>query len=154
MQTGLLHTHSLLRWLIMGLLFWLLYRGFTQRRAGGAFTEGDRKAALFLLIFTHLQLVIGAIQWFTGAWGIRMLDQMTMGDAMHSRIHRFFLVEHSVGMLIAIVLITVGYSRSKRASGDAAKWNALYWPLVFALVVLLATIPWPLREVGAGRGWF
>ena len=153
MYTGLLHTHSTLRWLIFGLVIYLLVKGFSGRQAGGVFTEGNRKSALFLLIFSHLQLLIGAYEWFTGPWGLKMLDNMAVGDAMKSPIHRFFLVEHPIGMLIAIVLVTVGYSRSKRATTGPEKWNALYWPLLFALVVLLVTIPWPFRMVGEGRAW-
>lgn len=154
MYTGLLHAHSGLRWLIFGLVIYLLVKGFSGRKPGGTFAEGDRKAALMLLVFAHVQAVIGAYQWFTGAWGMRMLDSMTVGDAMKSPTNRFFLVEHTTGMLIAIVLVTVGYSRSKRAADGPSKWNALYWPLLFALVMLLVTIPWPFRAVGAGRGWF
>jgi hypothetical protein len=152
MYTGFLHLHSTLRWVIFGLIIYLLIRGF-QNRAAGKFTEKDRKAALFLLISSHITLVCGIFQWFTGTWGLKMLDQMTMHDAMTSRLHRFFLIEHPVGMLIAITLITVGFGRSKRAIGDSNKWNVLYWPLFFAFVVLLITIPWPFRAVGAGRGW-
>jgi hypothetical protein len=152
MYTGFLHLHSTLRWVILGLIIVLIIKGF-QNRGAGKFTETDRKMSLFLLISCHLTLLIGIYQWFVGAWGIKILDQMTMGQAMASRIHRFFLIEHPVGMLISIALVTVGYARSKRADGDSKKWNALYWPLFFALIVLLVSIPWPFREVGAGRGW-
>lgn len=153
MYTGLLHTHSTLRWLIFGLVIYLLVKGFSGRKAGGVFTAGDQKAALFLLIFTHLQALIGFYEYLTGPYGIKLLDTLSMGEVMKSPTNRFFLVEHVTGMLIAIILITVGYSRSKRATTGPAKWNALYWPLFFALVLLLITIPWPFREVGAGRSW-
>ncbi len=152
MYTGFLHLHSTLRWVIFLLLIILIVKAFSGRK-GGVFSEGDRKMSLFLLISSHITLLVGLFQWFTGPYGIASFQNKAMGEIMSSRIDRFFSVEHPIGMIAAIVLITVGYSRSKRAEGSAAKWNALYWPLFFALIVLLVTIPWPFREVGAGRSW-
>ena len=154
MYQGSIHLHSLLRWAIFILLLVLIYKAFSGRKGQRAFTEADRKMALFLLIFSHIQLVIGLYQWFTGGYGIHIFDSLSFSEVMKNRTFRFFSVEHSTGMIIAIALITIGYSKAKRAVTDAAKWNALYWPLFFALILLLVTIPWPFREVGAGRAWF
>lgn len=154
MYTGSLHLHSLLRWVILALMLILLYKSFMGRRGGKPFTEGDRKMALFLLIFSHIQLIIGTYQWYMGGLGIHVFDGLSFGEVMKNRTFRFFSVEHTTGMLIAITLITTSYMKSKRATTDQGKWAALYWPLFFAFIVLLVTIPWPFREVGMGRAWF
>ena len=55
-------------------------------------------------------------------------------------------------MLIAIVLITIGYSRSKRATDAVAKQRLIGIFYGLGLLLILASIPWPFRIAGAG--WF
>ena len=154
MYTGSLHLHSLLRWVMVGLLIFLTVRSFVGRSDGRAFTAQDRKMVLFLMISAHLQLLIGLYQYFVGAWGIKQFDNLSMGEVMKNATSRFFVVEHLVGMLIAIVLITMANSASKKAVEDKAKWNRLFWLLSIAFVLILVSVPWPFRAVGAGRAWF
>ena len=65
---------------------------------------------------------------------------------------RFFAVEHISMMLIAAVLITIGYSKGKRQAAPA-KYKTLFWFNLIGLVLVLASIPWPFRA-GLGGGWF
>jgi hypothetical protein len=71
-----------------------------------------------------------------------------IGAAMRNPEYRFFVVEHAVGMLIAIVLAHVGRIRSKKAKTDAARFKsaALFYGL--ALLIILASIPWPGMPAG------
>jgi hypothetical protein len=57
-------------------------------------------------------------------------------------------------MLIAIILIHIGKMQSKRNITDRAKHKRTFIFYLVALLVILASIPWPFREVGADRGWF
>ena len=77
---------------------------------------------------------------------------MLSAEAMSDRLLRFFTVEHLVGMLIAITLITIGYSRAKRHSTDLKKFRATFWFYLIGLIVILLSIPWPFQ--GYGTGWF
>jgi hypothetical protein len=62
-------------------------------------------------------------------------------------------MEHLVGMLLAIVAITIGHSKSKKGVDAAAKFKAIKVWYVLAFILVLAFIPWPFRtELGAG--WF
>ena len=63
-------------------------------------------------------------------------------------------MEHSLLMLIAIVVAHIGRSRTKKAATDSAKFKqaALFFGL--ALLLILAAIPWPFLAAGNGRGWF
>ena len=67
---------------------------------------------------------------------------------------RFRALEHPLGMIIAILLITIGYGKIKRADTDAAKFRALKIFYGLALLLILISIPWPFREGMAGYGWF
>ena len=73
---------------------------------------------------------------------------------MKNALLRFFAVEHLIGMLIAIILIHVGYSYSKKNIPDSVKHKRTLVFFGLALLVILISIPWPFRLVGSGRAWF
>jgi NADH:ubiquinone oxidoreductase subunit 2 (subunit N) len=110
------------------------------------FTPGDKKIALFTLISTHLQLVIGAVLYFLSPY------VQFSGHVMSDNILRFYTVEHISMMLIAIALITVGYSTSKRAEDSETKFKKLAIWFTIGLIIILVAIPWPFRIPVAGWG--
>jgi len=57
-------------------------------------------------------------------------------------------------MLIAIVLVHIGRSYAKKNISDRQKHRKTVLFYVIALIIMLAVIPWPFREIGQGRGWF
>jgi len=65
---------------------------------------------------------------------------------------RYWVVEHFTGMLIAIALITIGRGVAKKGIPDAAKFRRAFWLFLLALIIILATVPWPFRG-GVGRPW-
>lgn len=133
--------------LLLVVTLFRVYAGWLSKKS---FTPADRKLSLFTLIATHIQLVLGIVLYLMSDW-VRLDD---MGEAMKDRILRFFTVEHSLMMLIAIALITIGHSKAKKASGEK-KFRTLAIFFTIALVIILAAIPWPVREgIGTGRGWF
>ncbi len=131
--------HSLLRWVILILLIYTLIKVFTGKSG---------KEARYLTIVSHIMLLIGLAQWFLGDWGLKLIQENGMGAVMKASAQRFFVIEHTLTMIIAIVLITMGgvFIRKGKAS---AKW--LY---VAALVLILSRIPWPFMADGIARGWF
>jgi cytochrome bd-type quinol oxidase subunit 1 len=154
MYMGINHLHSTLRWVILVLLVLLLIRAFAGRSGKRAFLPEDRKMTLWLTIATHLQLLIGLFQYFVGNWGVKLFDNMSMGEVMKNKMARFFSVEHFVGMLLVVILITIASAFSKKEMADQAKWSRLFNLYVIAFLLILALVPWPFREVGIGRGWF
>ena len=152
MYTGLLSLHSYLRWVILILELVVLYKSFTGMTGGRAFTAGDRKAGLFLMISAHTQLLVGIYLYFAGPWGVATIQNLGFGAVMKDSVARFYAVEHIFGMLVAIVLITIGRGVSKKAIPDAAKHRRSFWLFLVALVIILATIPWPFRA-GIARPW-
>jgi Na+-driven multidrug efflux pump len=152
MYNGLLHLHSVLRWVILILLLVALFKSFADRNK--AFTPGHRKTGLFLMITADIMFVVGLYQWFTGPWGLKSIQANGMGNVMKNASLRFFAVEHLLGMLIAISLIHVGYNYSKKDIPDAMKHKRVILFYGLALLIILISIPWPFRTVGAGRTWF
>jgi hypothetical protein len=151
MITGLNHLHGTLRWVVLILLLVAAVRAIVGLRSGAAFTDGHRKLGLFTMIALHLQLVLGLALYIHGPNGLALFDQP---DVMSNARLRFFAVEHITGMIVAIVFGTLGYSLSKRASGDAARFRAQALWFSLALLLILALIPWPFRAGFEAYGWF
>lgn len=148
MYTALLHTHSLLRYIILLLLLTSIFRSFSGWFGKKQFTEGARKLNLFTLISAHLQLLVGLGVYFMSA----EVQFENLSNA--TKEVRFFTMEHITLMIIAIALITVGYSSSKKATTDEAKYKRAAIFFLSALVVILIAIPWPFDLwSGVIRGW-
>lgn len=152
LYTGLLHAHSFGRWLVLLLLLIAIFRSLTA--GNRPYTKGDARTGLFLTIFSDLQLLIGIYLWYAGNWGLQNIQNSGMGEVMRDRYTRFFAVEHLVGMLIAIILIHIGKAQGKKAIPDRVKHRRTVIFYAIALLIILLSIPWPFREVGANRGWF
>ena len=59
---------------------------------------------------------------------------------MKNAVARYWLVEHIGMMLVAVVLITIGRSTSKRLSEHTAKHKRLFILNVIALLVIIIAI--------------
>jgi len=142
METGMLHLHNILRWIILLLLLVCLFQAISKSTA-------VRKTSLWLLISAHLMLVIGLYQLIAGRFGI--MKGLPAGvELMKDKFYRFFWIEHPVLMILAIILITVARGKAKNLN-----YKSVTWLLIIALLAILVAVPWPFREiVGEGRTWF
>ncbi|MGV3558349.1 cytochrome B [Larkinella arboricola] len=147
----LLHAHSGLRWIVLILLLAAIVTAFRKWQAHDEYTPGDNKLYLFALIATHTQFLIGLILYFISP-KVPLGTGVDFGSIMRESIYRFYTVEHIAGMLIAVVLITIGRSKSRRLSGPIQKHRTVFVFFGLGLLVILASIPWPSRIPGAG--WF
>lgn len=139
MYKGLLDLHSLLRWIILILLLVNIIRNFA--RLHQPFNNGDKKSGLFLMIVAHLTLLLGLVQLF---W--HWVPNVPAGvNIMKDHYWRFYLIEHPIGMIVAIVLITIGKGVAKKDISDYKKHKKAATLFLLALIIILATIPWPFR---------
>lgn len=152
MFKGMLHLHSVLRWVILILLLVAIYKSFADRSK--PFTSGHKKLGLYLMICADLLLLVGLYQWFVGDWGLKSIQSNGFGVVMKNAGLRFYAIEHTTGMLIAIILIHLGYSYGKKPVPDSQKHKRILLYFGLALLIILISIPWPFRAVGAGRHWF
>ncbi len=153
MQTGLIHLHNLLRWVILVLLLLTIINSFSGWQNKKVFTPGDKKLWLFTMITAHITLLIGLYQWLFGRYGMMVTSLPEGTTVMKDKFYRFFWVEHPTGMILAIVLITLGRGMAKKTVSDEIKFKKAFWYFLLALIVILATVPWPFREI-VGRPWF
>lgn len=140
--TILVKAHSGLRWVVLLLLVAALITALRKWQGRANYSAADNRLYLFALISVHIQLVLGLILYF--------ISPKVDFDQISNSLTRFYTIEHTVGMLLAIVLITVGRSRSRRMSGDASKHRTVAIFYGIGLLLILVSIPWPFRNLGAG----
>ncbi len=140
MYIGLKHTHSGLAYILLAGLMIAVALVIVSATAKKPFTDRVRKFALIGLILSHLQLVIGLILYFVSPAGLSSLS----GEAMKDAALRFNTVEHPLTMIIAIILVTIGYSRSKRGQSDSSKYRSVIIFYLLGLFLMLLRIPWSI----------
>jgi len=138
--------HSALRWVVLALLVVTLVKAWQNRQS--SFTAGQAK--LGNMISMHIQLLLGLALYMMKGWA-SMLGQP---GVMESTVMRFFTVEHLVGMLLAILFGMLGHSLTKRAASDDIKHQRQLRYFGIALLLIVASIPWPFRPGFEAYGWF
>jgi uncharacterized membrane protein YtjA (UPF0391 family) len=154
METGLLHLHNLLRWIIVILLLLSIVKAYTGWKGKKSFSAGDAKIWLFTMIASHITLLLGLYQWLMGRYGILTFEIPEGSSRMKDPFIRFFQVEHPVSMLLAILFITLGRGMAKKNLNDTLKYRQAFVYFFVALLLLLAAVPWPFRGEIIGRPLF
>lgn len=132
--------HSGWAYLALLLLLFAIINSWLGMTSKKEFSPKDRKIALFGLIATHIQLVVGLILYFVSDLGFKQLS----GAAMKIADLRLTVVEHPLINIIAIVLITIGWSRHKKATSNEAKFKSIALFYSIGLALILIRIPWHL----------
>ncbi|HSM46984.1 MAG TPA: hypothetical protein VK872_04155 [Draconibacterium sp.] len=141
MHTGLLHTHNLFRWLVLIVIVLAVVFAFIGWFKKRDWTKKDNITGLFLTIFMDIQFLVGIIL-YAFVSPLTKAAFSDFGAAMKNSALRFYAVEHILLMIIALVLVHIGRSKSKKAVAPWKKHRvaAIYYGI--ALVLILAAIPW------------
>ncbi|SDX97431.1 hypothetical protein SAMN05444411_11324 [Lutibacter oricola] len=107
------------------------------------FTAKDLRISLFALIASHIQLLIGFVAYYFSSFYTAMKD-VGMGEVMKNSALRKPLVEHPLMIIIAIALITIGFSKHKKKENSISKFKTIAIFYTIALILILAVIPWNL----------
>jgi hypothetical protein len=153
MQTGLVHLHNTLRWIILILLILSIVKAYTGWKSKSALSDSTKKLWLFTMVATHITLLLGLYQWLAGRYGMLTTSLPEGTSFMKDKFYRFYWLEHPLMMILAIVFITVGRRMAKSAVTDIVKHRKAFLFFLIGLILILAAIPWPFREV-IGRGYF
>ncbi|MFY7945032.1 MAG: hypothetical protein ACOVNZ_10635 [Crocinitomicaceae bacterium] len=144
MNSILTHAHSGLRWVALILLLLAIVNAFTSKE----YDKKHRLINLFAMVSLHTQLLIGLIQYFGTSTKVQFIEGW-----MKNPLLRFYGMEHILLMIIAIALVTIGHSKSKKGTTPEEKFKPIKLWYVIGLLLILAAIPWPFRTV-LGGGWF
>ena len=152
LYSAMLHVHSAGRWVVLLLLLFAILNSLIAGKR--PYIRTDNRLGLLLIIAADLMVLVGIYLWFVGPWGYKLIEQNGMSAVMKDAGLRFFAVEHLAGMLIAVVLIHIGKAQGRKAISDKAKHRRTMIFYLIALLIIIASIPWPVREIFQDRGWY
>ena len=136
MYSFVLVLHSWLRWVALAAGLYATAR---------AFNRSTDKSGLWFVAVMDLQLVLGLVLYFALS-PVTAAAMEEFGQAMRTSSLRFFAVEHTTLMIVAVVFAHVGRASQRRGRSGRSKWF-----YAAAVVAMLAAIPWP--GMANGRPW-
>jgi NADH:ubiquinone oxidoreductase subunit 2 (subunit N) len=119
--------HSGWAYLALALLLFAVINALMGKSSGREFTARDRKIGLFALIASHIQLVVGLVLYFGFQKEMRLSS-----------------IEHPIATIIAIILITIGWSKHKKTEASDAKFKSFLIFYSLGLLFIFSCIPWHL----------
>lgn len=140
MYPGLQHMHSYVAYLALIVLIIAAVNALMKFSSKAEFKDSDRKLSLFGLIFTHIQLLVGLILYFVSP-KVKVFT-MSMGEIMKDSNLRLYAIEHPFINIVAVILITIGFSKHKKATTSTGKFKSIAILYTIGLLLILSRIPW------------
>jgi hypothetical protein len=137
---SLVVVHNLIRWILLPLIVFVLFRSYIGWLTNKAFEKLDNALGGAMIGLAHLQLLIGLILYFTSGKGYQFL---TTPGFMSDPMTRLYALEHPLTMIIAIVLLQLGRTFSKKAPNDTARFKTIaIYTSIAILLILSRQINW------------
>jgi len=136
-----LAVHNILRWIVLILLVVALIRAYWGWFGKREWTSTDRKIGMFYSISLDIQLLLGLILYFF----LSPITKVVFSDfssALTGSGSRFFVLEHVLLMVLAVILAHVGVAMARRTEDAVLKHRqAAIW-FSLSLIALLLGMPW------------
>ncbi|MBP0902712.1 hypothetical protein ACFSKN_06810 [Mariniflexile gromovii] len=142
MYNVVLKLHSYWAYLVLLVLIIAVINALIKVFGDKEYEAKDFRISLFTLIVSHIQLLIGLVLYFVSP-RFELWSELG-GGVMKDSLSRLYLVEHPLVNIIAVALITIGYSKHKKKLTSKAKLKPLAVFYSIALVLLLSRIPWSI----------
>lgn len=141
MYTAVQTLHSFWAYLVLLVVVLATFNAIVKFAGKKGFGPQDFRISLFALIVMHLQLLIGIVLYFLAPY-FSAFSNEGMGEIMKNSQLRLYLIEHPLTMILAVVFITIGYSKHKKKLSSSKKFKMLSIFYTISLVLLLSRIPW------------
>lgn len=136
MYTVLQTAHSVFAYIVLAVLFFAAVNAISGLISKRFFTAKDLRLSLFAMILSHMQLLIGLILYFVSPLGSSSLGQMK-DSAL-----RLTSLEHPLINIIALAVITIGWSKHKKEESHNGKYKKIAVFYTIGLVLILSRLPW------------
>ena len=133
--------HSYMAYIALAVLILAVGNAISGLAGKKFFTMGkDLRLSLFALILCHIQLLIGLLLYFISPSGFSAIQEFGMGGLTSAA--RLLAVEHPFVNILAIVFITIGWSRHKKFLEGDKKFKSIAIFYGIGLLLILSRIPW------------
>ena len=133
--------HSYWAYLILVVLTLAVLKSFFGYFANKDYDANAFRVSLLTLIVSHIQLLIGILLYFSSA-RFGLWSDLGLVEVMKNADLRLYLVEHPTINILAVVLITMGYSKHKKKLVSKPKYKTIAFFYSIALVLIFSRIPW------------
>jgi ABC-type dipeptide/oligopeptide/nickel transport system permease component len=138
-------THSLFAFAVLVILALATINALSSYILRKDFTDKDLRISLFALIFSHIQLLLGLVMYFMSPY-FEMITSSGMGSVMKDSAIRLYAIEHPLMNILAIALITIGWSKHKKETESAGKFRKIMFFYGLGLLFIASRIPY--------KAWF
>ena len=132
--------HSYWAYLVLFMIIIASFNALAKYFNGKEFHAIDFRIALFTLIVSHIQLLIGLVLYFVSPNGFKNLSANGMSGL--DSVARLLAVEHPFVGILAVTCITIGYSKHKKKLTSKPKFKVLSIYYTIGLILVLSRIPW------------
>ncbi|RBA28963.1 hypothetical protein [Flavobacterium tibetense] len=136
MYTALQTAHSVFAYIVLAVLFFAAVNAISGLVSKRFFAAKDLRISLFAMILSHMQLLIGFILYFVSPLGFDALGNMGDKDL------RLTSLEHPLINIIALAVITIGWSKHKKEESHNGKYKKIAVFYTIGLVLILSRLPW------------
>ena len=132
--------HSYWAYLVLTVLIITVVNAIYGLLKKKSFSDKDLRLGLFTLIFSHIQLLIGLGWYFSSPYykALKANGSEVMGDAAT----RLLAIEHPIMMILATIIITIGWSKHKKKTEDHKQFKTFGIFYGIGLLLILSKIPW------------
>ncbi len=132
--------HSYWAYLVLLIVFLATINALVKFFGKKNFIDNDLRISLFAVIVTHIQLLIGIVLYFISPLGLSIIKENGMGGL--TSFARQMSVEHPFVGILAVIFITIGFSKHKKKQTAIKKFKILSIYYVIGLLLILSRIPW------------
>ena len=132
--------HSYWAYLVLLIIFLATINALVKFFGKKNFIDNDLRISLFAVIVTHIQLLIGLILYFVSPLGLSIIKENGMGGL--TSFARQMSVEHPFVGILAVIFITIGFSKHKKKQTANKKFKILSIYYVIGFLLILSRIPW------------
>lgn len=145
----LLSLHNVVRWLALAAALaaiFVAFSGWSGAKPAGA---NLRRFSLLFVIVMDIEFLIGLLLYFVAS-PITRAALANFGEAMKHHESRFFAVEHSVLMFLAVICAHLGAALARKGRSELMKYRGPAIAYSISLLLMLVGIPWwrPLLRLG------
>lgn len=141
MYAFILAVHNILRWIVLFLLILSLVRAFWGWFGKREWTATDRRVGTYYSVAIDIQLLLGLILFIVLS-PITRIAFSDFGAALSNTNLRFFIFEHFLIMVLAVIFAHVGVATAKRAAEPVLKHRSSAIWFSLSLIAILLGMPW------------
>jgi hypothetical protein len=146
----LLAFHGLLRWVVLAAAVAAIFVAISGWKGPKPISGMFLRFGIIFVLLMDLEFLLGVLLYF-GASPLPKMAFQNMAAAMKDHELRFFAVEHTTYMFVAVIFAHVGGALSRKGKTDLAKYRGAAICYSLSLLLILAGIPWwrPLLRLGS-----